>query len=174
MLDSLETNYAIDPRRIYFTGFSNGAGFTFHLATVMAERLAAIAPVAGQCWGKERRLTRPVPTLFMIGDADPIVPLAGGPVTTPWGLKKTNSPVEITLAKWAHALGASEVGRIVEETSVARRIEYGPNLEALVILGLGHHWPGGKGTLSPRVWGPRVDSLKATEVIWKFFRERRL
>jgi polyhydroxybutyrate depolymerase len=169
MLDFLEKHYAIDPRRIYFTGFSNGAGFTFHLASAMPDRVAAIAPVAGQCWEREPRLVRPVPTLFMIGDADPIVPLDGGPIVTPWGMKKVNPPVRISLEKWAAALGEQTVGHIVHDTPVAQTIEYGRNLVAILIHGMGHHWPRGKGTLSPRVWGPKVIGLNATEVIWRFF-----
>src|SRR5262249_17835389 len=45
LLDELRRNNPIDPARVYVTGFSNGAGMTFRLATELSHRIAAIAPV---------------------------------------------------------------------------------------------------------------------------------
>jgi len=40
--------YAVDPRRIYATGISNGAVFSHYLAAHLSPRIAAIAPVVGE------------------------------------------------------------------------------------------------------------------------------
>jgi poly(3-hydroxybutyrate) depolymerase len=63
-----------DPARVFMTGFSNGAGMTFRFAAEHADRVAAIAPVAGHCWGNDAKPVRPVATFFLIGDSDPLVP----------------------------------------------------------------------------------------------------
>tara|TARA_B100001250_G_scaffold76730_2_gene62865 strand:+ start:2767 stop:3735 length:969 start_codon:yes stop_codon:yes gene_type:complete len=47
MLDTIALTYNIDSSRVYATGYSNGAGFTFTLACNLGEKIAAIAPVSG-------------------------------------------------------------------------------------------------------------------------------
>jgi polyhydroxybutyrate depolymerase len=39
-----------------------------------------------------------------------------------------------------------------------------------VIPGLGHHWPGGKGLLNPRIGGTPSDAVDANSRVWEFFR----
>jgi predicted peptidase len=47
LIDSLEMNYAIDPKRIYLTGLSMGGFGTWHLASLYPERFAAAIPICG-------------------------------------------------------------------------------------------------------------------------------
>jgi polyhydroxybutyrate depolymerase len=47
VLDELEANLCIDLNRVYATGMSNGGMFVHRLGCDMADRFAAIAPVAG-------------------------------------------------------------------------------------------------------------------------------
>ena len=47
MIDDLIQTYNVDTLRIYATGFSNGAFFTYDLACRLSQRIAAIAPVGG-------------------------------------------------------------------------------------------------------------------------------
>ena len=47
LLDRLEADLCVDPGRVYASGKSNGAGFAGLLACRLADRLAAVAPVAG-------------------------------------------------------------------------------------------------------------------------------
>ena len=65
MIDFLEARYAADPVRIYCTGFSNGASMTFSVGLNLANRIAAIAPVAGHLWEREKQLAYPVPLLYI-------------------------------------------------------------------------------------------------------------
>ncbi|HET6573558.1 MAG TPA: PHB depolymerase family esterase, partial [Fimbriiglobus sp.] len=103
-----------DPRRVYLTGFSNGAAMAFRFAAERAELLAAVAPVAGYCEVPDPKPSRPVPTLTVIGTADPLVPLRGGPVRLPWGGRLVDRPpVAESLERWAKALGCSPVPEVV-------------------------------------------------------------
>jgi polyhydroxybutyrate depolymerase len=162
-----------DPRRVYLTGFSNGAGLAFRFAAERADLVAAVAPVAGYCWLPHPKPGRPVPTLYVIGTADPLVPLRGGQVRLPWdGRLAGRPPVVQTLEKWAAALGCSPVPEVVSDAGGVRQEVYpGPvEFRAVFVEGLGHHWPGGQGQLNPRIGGRPSDKLNANELIWDFFR----
>ncbi len=156
VLAAVQKSYAVDERRVYVTGFSNGAGMVFRLGAERAGRFAAMAPVAGHCWIADPRPERPIPTLFLVGDADPLFPLEGGEVTSPWTGRRVGRPaLTETLNRWIGAL-ASAHGDDVE-------------LVVRIVHGLGHHWPGGRGELSRRLAGPPSNRLIANDVIWSCF-----
>jgi polyhydroxybutyrate depolymerase len=166
-----------DPRRVYLTGFSNGAAMAFRFAAERAELLAAVAPVAGYCGVSDPRPARPVPTLYVIGTADPLVPLHGGQVRLPWGGRLVHRPpVAETLETWAAALGCATEPEVVSDAGGVREVVYAGPVEfrAVYVEGLGHHWPGGKGLLNPRIGGPPSDRLNANEPIWGFFQRHGL
>jgi polyhydroxybutyrate depolymerase len=149
----------IDSNRVYVTGFSNGAGMVFRLAAERADRLAAIAPVAGHCWVPDPKPSRPVPTYYLVGDSDPMVPLKGGTARTPWGRVADRPSVDETLRRWGTAIG------------------YPPGSELFpvrIIPRDGHHWPGGKGLLGERLGGPIARDINATSEIWQFFQRHKL
>jgi polyhydroxybutyrate depolymerase len=170
LLDRLIAEQGVDPNRVYATGFSNGAGFCFALATHMTRRLRAIAPVAGHCWVTPPVLDRPMPTIAMFGDADPLIPLAGGPVRTPWGWTRVKPSVEQTVSRWARAIGCGDWETEESSADVSIKRGRGP-FEFHLIHGLGHHWPGGRGKLSEKFGGPKTASIKACQLIWDFFRQ---
>lgn len=175
LLGHVRQRVKLDARRIYMTGHSNGAGMTFRLAHEMAEHFAAIAPIASLCWIDDPKPARPLPTLYMIGTEDPLVPLAGGESRLPWG-KRTTPPIETTLRKWSAALGCNQTARTVQDDSTAQILEYGP-CDAKVpftvwfVKGQGHNWPGGEMVLPTRLAGPNKKAVRATDVIWEFFRD---
>jgi polyhydroxybutyrate depolymerase len=176
LLDDLPRRTSIDPRRVYVTGFSNGAAMTFRLAAELSDRIAAVAPVAGYCPTVPPPV-RPVPTMYMVGAADPLVPLDGGAVTSPWGGRvESRPPVWEVLRRWAELLGLPPEPMAVAERDGVTVVEYGPGVEfvALMIAGLGHHWPGGRGRFNRRIAGPPSDRVRANEVIWEFFRRHAL
>ncbi len=84
LIADFSRRYPIDPKRIYATGFSNGATFTQYLGCMDAGQIAAIAPVSGSLPSEdaaECRPARPLPVLEIGGTADPIMPFAGGEIT---------------------------------------------------------------------------------------------
>jgi polyhydroxybutyrate depolymerase len=81
ILDDAIARYSVDPARIYVTGFSNGGFMSHRYACERAERVAAVAPFAGDPWKDEARCApkAPVSVLQIHGDADEMVPYFGGP-----------------------------------------------------------------------------------------------
>jgi polyhydroxybutyrate depolymerase len=171
----LVSNRGADPHRLYLAGFSNGAGMTFRYAAEGRVSLAAITAVAGHCWIDPVPRSRPVPTLYLIGNRDPLVPVQGGEVRIPWGNRVVRRPpVSHSLSKWALAnhcepapvSRTSEHGLIVSEY---RSSHAHMDMQSVVIPGLGHHWPGGEGQLNPRLGGPKDSPISANEWMWRFF-----
>jgi polyhydroxybutyrate depolymerase len=177
VLDELPRRYPVDPRRVFVTGFSNGASMTFRLGAERSERFAALAPVAGHCWLPDPRPVRALPTLYLVGTEDPLMPLGGGEVVSPWGNILTRKPpVRQTLRRWAAAIGCPTEPAEVEESDGVLREVYAPGrdgaeLIAYFIAGLGHHWPGGRGQLSQRLAGPPSARVRANDLIWAFFQK---
>ena len=167
---------AAAPGRVFVTGFSNGAAMVFRFAAERADLVAAVAPVAGYCPPLDWAPSRPVPTLFVIGTADPLVPPAGGVVRLPWGNRRvTRPPVGEGLARWAAAMGCDPTPRIESEADGVRTELYPPRpggavVRIVTVDGLGHHWPGGQGQLDPRFGGAHSAKIDATRFVWDFFR----
>jgi polyhydroxybutyrate depolymerase len=74
-LASLRTKYAIDDDRVYATGFSNGAMFTYLLWAERPGVFAAYAPNAGRLRPSVRP-TQPRPLFHIAGERDPQVTFA--------------------------------------------------------------------------------------------------
>lgn len=178
LLDTLAQRAPYDATRVYVTGHSNGGGMTFRLAAELGERIAAIGTVAGMVAVEDPRPAHPMPTLYIYGTADPVLPREGGEVSSPWG-SRTTPPVAEMLAKWARANGCSAEPQTLSETPTTQRVVYaagpgGAPFEALYLIGHGHNWPGAKSPLPERVVGPNTSQLNATDTLWEFFRQHRL
>ncbi len=174
VIDDAVHRLSIDPRRVFVTGFSNGAGMTFRFAAEAADRVAAIAPVAGHCWVSDPHPSRPVPTLYTVGTRDLLLPLRGGDVRLPWRNRLVRRPpITETLERWATALGCGVVPVLQSDNQTVRVERYpGPVVfDAVTIEDLGHHWPGGEAQLNARIAGPPSDAVNATEMIWTFFKQ---
>jgi polyhydroxybutyrate depolymerase len=179
LLDTLRRERPIDPRRIYATGISNGAIFTYRLACDLPGVFAAVAPVAGAmpvdlvptCGHAE-----PVSVLALQGTADPLMPYGGGGVARRRGRVLSAAR---SVAFWAAAAGCAAAPMTTPEPDVSpadgtrvQRAAYpgcrdGRSVELYTIEGGGHTWPGG-----PPVGGAvgRVSrDVDATTLIWTFF-----
>jgi polyhydroxybutyrate depolymerase len=175
LLDDVARRWPVDHRRVFVTGHSNGAGMAFRLGAELSDRFAALAPVASHCWVDDPKPSRALPTLYIIGTEDRLVPLEGGESTLPWG-RRTTPPVAQTLARWSRALGCPDRPEESRPTPGLRVLTYPPGrdgatLTAEFIEGQGHNWPGGQSLLPERMVGPVVKTLNATDVIWDFFRQ---
>jgi polyhydroxybutyrate depolymerase len=143
---------------------------TFRLASERADLFAAIAPVAGHCW-VEPRPARPLPTLYLIGSEDPLVPVEGGLIRLPWGKREVmRPPIAWTLERWSTALGCKSIPEVELDDGIRRERYPGPTeFRAIWIEKLGHHWPGGRGQLDPSIGGRPWNRLHAGSTIWDFF-----
>ena len=80
LLMLMSSNYALDESRVYATGYSNGADFTYTLACYLSERITGIAPVSGLMTELSLQPCTPAhPTAVMIfnGTADYVRPYGG-------------------------------------------------------------------------------------------------
>jgi polyhydroxybutyrate depolymerase len=163
LIDRLEHDYTVDPKRVFVTGISNGGMMSYRLACELADRVAAIAPVEG-AQDLECRPSGPVSVLIFHGTADLLVPYKGG--RTPFQIPpvRTDTPVSSTVAFWVKQDGCSTTPKH-EETTPLRVDTYSGCKDAagvaLYTIPGGHHmWPGTR--LSH-------NDVPATDIMWSFF-----
>ena len=75
MLVTMHQKFTVDDQRVYATGFSNGATFSYLLWAERFKNIAAIGEVAGRLWDSEH-LTHPRALLAIAGRADTTDPFA--------------------------------------------------------------------------------------------------
>ncbi len=172
LLDKIESNYQVDPRRIYFCGLSSGAMMSHKMAAELSDRVAAIAPVAGSIGaslkdqgGKVVTIPEPkgpVSVIAFHGKADTNVPYDGSknrPVNF--------LPVADSIAFWVKHDGTAAKPRktVTNGGNVIREVYSGGKDGTEVVLytivdGV-HAWP--------KANRQTPQSLEATDLIWDFF-----
>jgi len=171
LLDDLQATVAIDRARVYATGISNGAMMAYEVACALADRVAAIAVVAGEMTALDRcRPTRPVPVLVIHGSADRNLPVDGGIGAKAFAVHEVRS-VASALDFWRRHDGCGNDAR-VEIDGAVRRTRYlacggDAAVELISIEGGGHSWPGGDRLA--RFLDPPSPAVDATAEVWRFF-----
>jgi polyhydroxybutyrate depolymerase len=152
LLDDLERVAAIDPKRVYATGISNGGMMCYRLASELSDRIAAIAPVSGTMGTETCHPRHPVSVMHFHGTSDEFLPFNGGR-----GSKSLASihfySVDHSIRTWVEADGcnkepaasrlpdrANDGTRVVRKTYGGGRA--GTEVVLYVIEGGGHTWPG--------------------------------
>ena len=176
MLAEMKSHFSVDERRIYATGFSNGASMTFRVAREISPLIAAAAPVAGSDWLEGKIPERPVPLLYITGTADPLNPVEGGEIHIGQKVFDTKPAVGEMIGNWVKILGCPDETRVIYARDGVTGIAYGlPGEAAKLVLytieAHGHHWPGGKSSLPKRLAGKNTAKIKATDIIWEFFND---
>ncbi len=152
MIDHLVSEQAVDARRIYASGFSNGGQFTSRLALDRSDRFAALACAAGSLSVDPVPAPRPVPFVYTVGSVD-------DRFTTRFGL--ASLPLDETLFDLAglilgpyqlalqltddHTSQTTMVGgRTVFRADFTTSIVGADNVLVVAVLeGLGHQYPNG-------------------------------
>jgi polyhydroxybutyrate depolymerase len=179
-IDALVVRHAVDPRRVYLTGMSNGAMMAYRVALERPERVAAIAPVAGAMALDPNLVRVPVPVLHVHGSDDLHAPFEGGvgPASIEGGVRRS---VPDTLAAWARAHGAASepvVTRLPDLADDGLRVErhaYATRddrdaVVLILVVGGGHTWPGS--TARERLLGPSTLDVDVNELMWAYFEPR--
>ncbi|MCX6854651.1 MAG: hypothetical protein NTV80_07070 [Verrucomicrobia bacterium] len=181
LLDHLEGKFAVDKRRVFASGFSNGASMTFRVGLELSERIAAIAPVSGALWITEAKIARPISLLYISGTADPINPMEGGApkMASGSGFKgvpeKAKPRVSENIAQWVKLIGCTAEAKQITtsiEGVASVRYEGGRGTTEVIftaIEGHGHIWPGAKSPLPEFILGKATSKLNATDAVWEFF-----
>jgi len=182
VIDELVHTQNVDPKRVYATGISNGGFMSFRLACDLAEKIAAIAPVAGSMpQGGEAncRPSRPVSVLMINGTADTLVHYQGGQV----GLRRPPSePIPFVVNFWRKQICGGVAGPIVEHkvpdkdktdnSTASYESCSGPSRAEMInytVEGGRHTWPGGL-QYAPKLFiGPVNRDFDASQVIVDFF-----
>jgi polyhydroxybutyrate depolymerase len=159
LIDHLKNELAIESRRVYGTGFSNGASMAQTLTCRLSDQIAAVASISSGL-SAECDPSSPVAVLQMMGTADPHLTSEGtigpdGNVWTWWAAIDVWSAFDACPPE-----PAVEVeGRVKTETHGP--CEAGTEVVRIDLEGVGHNWPGG-----PE--GPD-DPVNGTDVVWDFF-----
>jgi polyhydroxybutyrate depolymerase len=183
IIDKLTADYSADPSRVYVTGAASGGLLVFKLACELANRIAAIAPVAATMpapLSQNCHPARPVSVLQINGTADRDVRYEGGMKLGLFG----NFGLSLLSARasaqwWAQTDGCADTPvhdslppKAKDGLETLRDIysdcHEGTAVALYSIVGGGHTWPGGEGL--PRLFFGRTShDLDANEVIWQFF-----
>ncbi|MBT0667415.1 esterase [Novosphingobium profundi] len=186
LLAKLAAQSAVDPRRIYATGISNGALFAERLGCDLASQISGIAPVAGTLpvdTTPKCHPARPVAVLQIDGTRDPIMPFEGGSVADFGGRGEGGNVLSVTetLAFWRAHNGCGAPVRPetlamnarFDRTRIVRTRSQGcPRMapvELLTVVNGGHTWPGGP-QYAPRIFvGLASQQIDASAQIAEFF-----
>lgn len=177
-------DHAVDPKRVYAIGMSNGGMMALRLACEAADKIAGIATVAANLPARMEhrcRPAKPVSVLMIHGTNDTMVPFRGGDVRS--GLKRLGRVLgtEETAAFFAQhdgcALSAVPTpvpNRSTEDTTEATRLEYPGCRDSRVVVYQvdrgGHTWPGAKAIQSERLVGKTSQDFDASEAALEFFK----
>lgn len=179
----LAGDYAVDERRIYVTGISNGGFMSMRLAAEMPEVFAAVCSVAAgvsDFLAEEHDPPRaPIPVMLINGTDDPLVPYEGGYVQV-FGLKRGKVlAAEEGVGWWAKHNGCdvpparTELPDVDPDdgTTVWREDYAGPAGADAVLVTVengGHTWPSGWQYFGERIIGKTSYDID-NEIIWEFF-----
>lgn len=189
LIDKLKTQYAIDSSRIYATGISNGGFFSQYLAAHLPGKFAAIASVAATVsveMSSNPTPPHPVPIMFILGEADPLVRYTGGDIKIGWLNRGKSISAEESVKFWVKAnhCNGESVSQTYSEPSPsdgthASSISYsgGTNGSEVILVSIangGHTWPSGWQYLPERMVGKVSYAISANDVIWNFFLRHQL
>jgi polyhydroxybutyrate depolymerase len=183
--DVLEDLPNVDERRVYVTGFSNGAGMADQIACALAGRIAAVGVVEGKNEDDPSRClpARPVPVIGFFGTEDPLASAE----FPQWFYDAMNLssdpqyqvgvPVEAWAEAWATRNGCDRSPRELPRVGDAAVTEYGQCRDGANVLlyrieGGGHTWPGGTNLLP--FLGEASTLVNASEIMWHFFEDHLL
>jgi polyhydroxybutyrate depolymerase len=185
VIDDVSRKAAIDPRRIYITGFSNGGMLTHRVAIALGDRIAAAAVVSGAMFGNESAARTPVPMLVIHGEQDAVVGFTGGMSRTGFVARAQTipfKPVRYAVDFWRGANGCTGAPVVTQQKGYTTERSSGCRDDAEVVFydlpQGGHDWPGstggrarfgrfGGGGTAGGDSGPAP--IDATDVIWSFF-----
>ena len=153
LIDVIESQYNINAKRIYATGFSNGGYFSYRLACELSNRIAAVASVAGSMtagWidNGQCQPQHPTAVLQITGTNDSVIPINGG------GLGKSINQV---MQYWTTYNNGNTTPVTTDLGSGSSRAVYengnnGVTAEFITVGGKGHSWIGGNVDTSNEIW----------------------
>jgi polyhydroxybutyrate depolymerase len=186
VVDDIAKTHPVDRSRIFSTGISNGAFMSHRLAADASDLVAGIAPVVGGMSPPIAERFEPIHpvSLFVIqGDADPLVPYAGGGVgLNPRRPRGQALATEKALAKYVERYGikgeptttllpdTDPKDSTTTEATIYPTAPSGAIVQIYRVKGGGHTWPGARKYMTEKLVGKTGRDFDATEAIWEFFK----
>ena len=185
IVEELAKRHEIDRSRIFATGVSNGGIFSHCLAAKAADLFAGVAPVIGglaEPLADGFKPSHPISLLVIQGDADPMVPIGGGPIS---GSDRRGRVIatDLMLKKYLAHNGISAAPEITQlpdkdpgdgTTTEMRRYPRGTDgvrVEYYLVKGGGHTMPAiGRGGQREAIVGKTSRDFNGLKTIWEFFR----
>jgi polyhydroxybutyrate depolymerase len=156
LLDEAEARLCVDTKRVYMMGMSNGGYESHRIACELADRFAAVGPVAGLLLYQDCAPTRAVPIMMVNGTADTL---------------SQYTYVDEGVDYWKAKNKCTTMMQTYQKSD-ATCVTYGgctngADVVLCTIQDGGHQWPGG-GTTLPFL-GKKSDNLDTTSALWNFF-----
>jgi polyhydroxybutyrate depolymerase len=171
LIAELQSQYNIDPKRMYATGLSNGGIMSYRLACDAADIFAAIGPVAGTQNYVRCTPDEPVSVIHFHGTDDTHLPYGGGSGGDSIAGVLFAS-VEESLDFWKNVNQCNPTPHVrtfedIEHQSFTG-CRKGTAVELYTIIGGRHAWPGSDGPAWPGGDEP-TQTISASALIWDFF-----
>lgn len=176
MFEDLKQFGNISASRNFATGFSNGFSFSQQLACSLPDRFAAIAGGGGVkdtsrgCGG-----AKPISVMIMHGLIDEYSPYEGGQsVLEKAGYRVSVQSIESFWTKENRCGGTRSTSKL-DGISCRQHTGCTGGTEVVVcpIPGMGHWWPGHKGTrMGERSLGPSRGDLDGSAAVVRFFKSK--
>ena len=163
LVESLQKKHALDPKRTFVSGVSNGGFMSYTMVSEHPDQFRAaasiIGTVSGETWRKREKM-KPVPILQISGLSDRIVPVdgrmspAGG-----WG----GAPDQKTIIEFFKKLNKTSTEEIVKVSPRATGYRYRGGVNGSEV------W-----LYEVKDWGHRVPGRKelgvhSVDLVWDFF-----
>ena len=114
LVDDMQAQYNVDPKRIYFMGHSNGGFMTYRMACEAGSRIAGVVVLAGAMWLDTTKCPAKdkVPVLHVHGDMDMTIAYNG--IATAMGALQPFPGAKVSLADWATIDGCGPLAATAE------------------------------------------------------------
>lgn len=170
LVEDLSTSYNLDSKRIYVTGFSNGAIFAYRIACELADLVAAVAPLSATQILEDMQACQParaLPLIHFHGTADQPNPYDGGETLAGYQF----IPVSTAIQFWVEKNGCPTQPQTSQMGSIRHDLyspcSAGADVELYTIVDGMHAWPGGEAV--NQKMGEPTDEISASALIWEFF-----
>jgi polyhydroxybutyrate depolymerase len=161
LIDEIARTHAIDRRRVYVAGFSNGGYLANSLGQQIPGKIAAIVTVASDFTPLVKSLPRGMPVLFAAGDSDYFSPIKGGKLTMVWGNVFEKESLRQLVDHWRTLDDCPEpkssAGPHRTRIEISAPCRDGSEVQYLSMAGVDHQWPTG-------------DPVNLTNIAWTFFK----
>jgi polyhydroxybutyrate depolymerase len=172
LIAATTSQYSVDLKRIYATGFSGGGRMSSRLGCDLSESIAAIGPVAGIRYPEDCNPVRPVPVITFHGKNDMVNHYTHQQDSSDYW----RMGVEDALRGWVTRNACIENYVADPVSATVSRLSYrgckdGADIVFYRSENAGHTWPGSPAAKALQDYGLGITNseIPATVLIWNFF-----